>query len=202
MKVLNVLWVVLSCGIGLAQTAPANPTPIGRVEALGRLMSASMEVAKNDRVERQVRQRGLNFSPTEDYLRSVKTAGGSEALLEVLRRAGQSEGQYQGRTSPPESTTDNDTETLTHLERGIDLWDQHSFNDAAKELRTALKIGPDNAYLHLSLATVLLFKHDKKAAIEECRRAIQLQPDCVDAHVELARLLDSPKDPAQAMPEY
>ena len=198
MRVFSVLWVLFSCGIVLAQTAPAKPVPMGRVEVLARLMATSTEATKSDRVERLVQQRGLSFKPTDDYLGSVKSDGGSEALLEALRRAGQN----LGSISLPAATRDNDAETLKHLERGIELWDQHSFNDATKELREALKIEPDNVYLYLSLATVLLYKHDKKAAIEECRQAIQLQPDCVDAHVELARLLDSPNDPAKAMPEY
>jgi tetratricopeptide (TPR) repeat protein len=202
MKAFSLFWVLFSCSITLAQTTPAKPAPMGSVEVLGRLMSTSMEVTKSARVERLIQQRGLSFNPTEDYLRSVKAAGGSGQLLEALRRAGQSAGQEHGSVSVPNAVAENDADTLPHLVRGIELWDQRSFTDAAKELRAALKIEPDNVYLHLSLATVLLFKHDKKAAVDECRRAIQLQPDCADAHVELARLLDNPKDPAQAMPEY
>ena len=74
MKFISVLCVLFSCGMLLAQTAPAKPAPMGRAEVLGRLM-ASMAVTKSERVERLVRQRGLSFSPTDDYLQSVKTAG-------------------------------------------------------------------------------------------------------------------------------
>ena len=74
MKFISVLYVLFSCGMLLAQTAPAKPAPMGRAEVLGRLM-ASMAVTKSERVERLVRQRGLSFSPTDDYLQSVKTAG-------------------------------------------------------------------------------------------------------------------------------
>jgi TonB family protein len=202
MKFFSVLWVLFSCGIVLAQTAPAKPTPMGRVEVLARLMGTSSEVTKSYRVQRLVRQRGLSFNPTEDYLRSVKSAGGGEPLLEALRVAGQSASQDHGSTSQQDAIPDNDAETLSHLVRGIELWDQRSFNDATKELRAALKIEPDNVYLHLSLATALSDNGDRKAAVAECRRAIQLQSDCADAHAALARLLDSPKDPAKAMPEY
>src|ERR1041385_7905548 len=202
MKFLTLLLVFFSCGIMLAQTAPATPTPMGRVEVLARLVGTSNEVTKSYRVERLVRQRGLNFKPTDDYLQTVKSAGGREPLLEAWRAAGQSAQQDPPATSQPAAAPDSEAETLSHLVRGIEFWDQHSFKDAMKELRAALKIEPDNVYLHLSLATMLTYNRDKKAAVEECRRAIQLQPDCADAHAELAILLDDPKDPTKAMPEY
>jgi TonB family protein len=202
MKIFTLLWVLFSCWILGAQSAPAKPATMGRVEVLARLMGTPEGVTKSYRVERLVRQRGLSFNPTDDYLRSVKTVGGEEPLLEALREAGQLASQEHGSTSQPSAIPDSNAETLSHLVSGIELWNRHSFNDAVKELRAALKIKPDNVYLHLSLATVLLLKHDKKAAVEECRRAIQLQPDCADAHAALARLLYNPKDPAQAMPEY
>ncbi|HEX5413223.1 MAG TPA: TonB family protein [Terriglobia bacterium] len=202
MKFFTLLWVFFSCGMVVAQTAPATPKRMGSVEVLARLMGTSIEVTESYRVERLVRQRGLSFNPTDDYLRTVRSAGGREPLLAALRAAGQSALQENGRTQQPAALTDSETATLSHLVRGTEMWDRRSFNDAAKGLRAALKLEPDNVYLHLSLATVLLFKHDKKAAVEECRRAIQLQPDCADAHAELARLLDDPKDPKKAMPEY
>lgn len=202
MKSFTLLWVFFTCGIVVAQTAPATPAPMGSVEVLARLMGTSGEVTKSYRVERLVRQRGLNFSPTDDYLQTVKTAGGLEPLLAALRAAGQTEGQSHGSTSQPAAAPDSEAETLSHLVRGIELWDQHVYKDAVKELRAALKIEPDNAYLHLSLATVLTYNHDKKASVEECRRAIQLQSDCADAHAALARLLDDPQDPKKAMAEY
>lgn len=198
MKFFSLLWMLFCCGIVLAQTAPAKQAPMGQVEVLGRLMSASTEVTKSERVERLVRQRGLSFNPTDDYLRSVKSAGGGEPLMEALRQAGQS----ALKTSQAGVTSDNEAEALSHFVRGIELWDQHSYKDAAKEMRAALKIEPDDVYLHLSLATVLTYNRDKKAAIEECSRAIQLQPDCAEAHAALARMLDDLKDPAKAMPEY
>src|SRR5690348_13547278 len=197
MKFFTLLWVFFTCGIVLAQTAPATPAPMGSVEVLARLVGTSNEVTKSYRVERLVRQRGLNFSPTDDYLQTVKSAGGLEQLLDALRAAGQT-----ASSSQPNAAPDSEAETLSHLVRGIELWDQHVYKDAVKELRAALKIEPDNVYLHLSLATVLTYNRDKNAAVEECRRAIQLQPDCADAHAALARLLDDPKNPAKAMPEY
>jgi len=197
MKFFSLLWVLFTCGMVLAQTAPATPQPMGRVEVLARLVGTSNEVTKSYRVERLVRQRGLNFNPTDDYLQTVKSAGGSEPLLEALRAAGQT-----ARSSQPNAGSDQDAGTLSHLVRGIEFWDQHVYKDAVKELRAALKLEPDNVYLHLSLATMLTYNRDKKAAVEECRRAIQLQPDCADAHAELADLLDSSQDPKKAMPEY
>src|SRR5690242_10658417 len=76
MKFLTLLLVFFSCGIMLAQTAPAAPTPMGSVEVLARVVGTSNEVTKSYRVERLVRQRGLNFKPTDDYLQTVKSAGG------------------------------------------------------------------------------------------------------------------------------
>jgi len=198
MKVLSALWILFCCGIVLGQTAPAKPAPMGRVEVLGRLMATSMEVTKSERVEMLVRQRGLSFDPTDDYLQALKAARASEPLLKALRQAGQNHG------SPAQAATTADTrpEALAHLERGVELWDQNKYNKAAKELRAALKIEPDNVFLHLAQSTVLLFSHDKKEAIEEAYKAIKLQPDCPDAHAEVARLLDSPKDSSKALPEY
>lgn len=202
MKIFSVLWIALSCGIAMAQTAPATPAPMGSVEVLARLMGTSSEVTKSYRVERLVRQRGLSFNPTDDYLRFVKTAGGLEPLLEALRVAGRPASQEHGSASQPRAVPDSDAATLSPLVSAIELWDRHSYKDSEKDLRAALIIEPGNVYLHLSLATILSDKGDKKAAVEECHRAIQLQPDCADAHAALARLLDSPKDPAKAMPEY
>lgn len=198
MKVLTALWILFSCGMVLAQTTPAKPAPMGRVEVLGRLMANSMEVTKSERVERLVQQRGLSFNPTDDFLQSVKSAGGSEPLLKALRQAGQN----NGSASQPATAAGNNREALAHLERGIKLWDQHKYKDAVKELRAALKIEPDNAYLHLAQSTMLVFKEDKKAAIQEAYKAIKLQPDCPDAHAEVARLLGRSKDSSKGLPEY
>lgn len=202
MKFFTLLWVFFTCGIVVAQTAPATPAPMGSVEVLARLMGTSNEVTKSYRVERLVRQRGLGFNLTDDYLRTVKSAGGLEPLLDALRKAGQSAQPEHGNTSQPAATPDSEAGTLSHLVRAIELWDQHVYKGAVKELRAALKLEPDNVYLHLSLATMLTYNRDKKAAVEECRRAIQLQPDCADAHAELADLLDSSQDHKKAMPEY
>src|SRR5690242_10743340 len=129
MKFLTLLLVFFSCGIMLAQTAPAAPTPMGSVEVLARLVGTSNEVTKSYRVERLVRQRGLNFKPTDDYLQTVKSAGGSEPLLEALRAAGQT-----ASSSQPNAGSDQDAGTLSHLVRGIGFWDQHVYKDAVKEL--------------------------------------------------------------------
>lgn len=201
MKVPSVLWILLTCGIVLGQPAPPAPIPMGKLEVLGRLMSTYTVVTKNERLERLVRQQGLSFNPTDDYLGFVKAAGGSEPLLDALRQAGHSAGQNHNGDLQP-AAMPGDAEALEHLERGIELCDQRSYKDAAKELRTALKAEPDNIYLHLSLVTVLLFRHDSKAAVEEARRATELQPASADAHAELGHLLDSPKDPSRALPEY
>lgn len=161
----------------------------------------------SQRMEKLVKQRGVSFNPTEDYLQSVKSAGGRDTLLESLRAAGKT-APPEGSSASPASIADtnkDETEILAHVARGAELRMGRSYEDAVKEFRAALKIDPDNGVVHFALASVLHFEGEQKPTAEvtgEYHKAIELQPDFPDAHLGLAHFLSMRKDVAGAMTEY
>jgi TonB family protein len=200
MKLRTVLWILLSCPLALAQVVPLIQMPMGRVEILALLAGTS-----SPRVEKLVKQRGVNFNPSDDYLQFVKGAGGQVTLLDSLRAAGKTAPAESSSASPPSTANGRETEILTHVSRGAELNTERSYKDAAKEFRSALKVAPDNAFLHFALASVLNYEGGQKSeaeAIAEYHNTFQLQPDFPDAHLSLAHLLDTRKDEAGAMTEY
>ncbi len=80
MKLFTVLWILLSCLVVRAQATPSVRMPMGRVEMLALLAGTS-----SPRVEKLVKERGVSFSPIDEDVQSVKAAGGSDALLDILR---------------------------------------------------------------------------------------------------------------------
>jgi TonB family protein len=200
MKLRTAMWILLSCPLVLGQSVPPAQVPMGKVEILALLAGTS-----STRVEKLVKQRGVSFNPTDDYLQFVKTAGGKDALLDSLRAA--------GKTAPLESTDalklsttgSREAEVLTHVARGAELRMGRSNKDAENEFRSALKIDPNNGYVHFALASVLFFEGGQKSeseVIDEYHNAIQSQPDFPDAHLGLAHFLVTRKDEAGAMTEF
>ncbi len=202
MKLRSMLWILLSCTFTLAQAVPPGQLPMGRVEIMALLAGTSSQ-----RVEKLVKLRGLSFNPTDDYLQLVETGRGQDTLLDSLRAAGKTVSpQSQSALQPSTAeASKRESEILTHVARGVELGTERSYKDAAKEFRSALKVDPDNGFVHFALASVLYYEGGQKSEAEamgEYRNTLQLQPDFPDAHLSLAHLLDKRKDEAGAMTEY
>jgi TonB family protein len=173
---------------------------MGRVEVFALRAGES-----NRRVTALVQRQGINFNPSDDYLQSLKAVGADDALLEALRTAGKSAAQEGSSSTTPAAGGRQQDEVLRDVEQGMAHRVKGSFKDAAKAFRAALKIDPDNAYVHFALATTLSNERERKSddeVIEEYHHAIQLRPDFADAHMSLADFLRDQKDFTRAIPEY
>jgi hypothetical protein len=65
------------------KTAPVNPRALGREEIIALLQGA----VPSARVADLVKERGIKFSPSEDDLNAIRTAGGADDLIEAIRQA-------------------------------------------------------------------------------------------------------------------
>ena len=171
---------------------------MGRVEILALLTGTS-----SPRVETLLKQWGVNFNPTDDYLQDVKAAGGRDTLLDALRAAGKTAPPEGGAASP--APGDHEAEVLAHVARGAALHLGGSATDEIKEFHSAPKTDPDNPYVHFALGSAIARERGDKSeaeAIKENRKAIELQPDFADAHLSLAYSFVRRRDFASAIPEF
>lgn len=75
-----------------------------------------------------------------------------------------------------------------HLQGGLCLA-RAAPDEAARLIRAALEIEPDNAVFHCNLGTALMEAGDRAGAIDHFGRALEIEPDYVDAHYNLGNAL-------------
>jgi tetratricopeptide (TPR) repeat protein len=156
------------------------------------------------RLARLVRERGIDFEPSEAFLRELKRAGAEEVLLRALRaarpvaaRPADRAGPAAARKPKPErgsvtpSPTDRplngaDADYLPHWDRGDGRSAPPSLNAASA---------------HLALGDQLSGQGKMNEALAEYRRAVQIEPDNVEAHRQLSRLLFQKGDLTAAVGE-
>ncbi len=88
-----------------------------------------------------------------------------------------------------------------HMELGDALVKRNDPEGAVREFREALRIDPDNAGAHRSLAHVLEAK-DIDGAVREYREALRIDPNDALLHVILGNILRDKKDVPAAVHEY
>ncbi len=162
-----------------AQELPPAQSPYGQVELL-----AQLEVdIRTDYLQRSLARRGIGFQPTGNYIQDLKAAGAPDSLLDAVRAAPVRPAIAAG------TKTKLDGQVLTHLVKAARDERSQLWNDAASEIHAALKIEPDNPYLHLCKANFLFMTFHASAPSEreaELREALSIDPDCALAHLMLA----------------
>jgi tetratricopeptide (TPR) repeat protein len=87
-----------------------------------------------------------------------------------------------------------------NIQRGLLLYQQSRYDQAADELRQGLAVDPHNAYAHSLLALCLSEREDFKAATEEAQQAVHLEPDSAYSHYTLAKVLHDRDRDDEALP--
>jgi TonB family protein len=193
-----------------AQAPSQLQKPFGKVELLALRLAGEHQ----DRIEREVAKRGIDFQPTEDYLNALKAAGARDALIEAVRKASapavpatggaRAPGSGAGPGSARPDAAARDSQVLQHLLQAAKLLRDRAWPEAEAEIRSALAIEPDNALLHVDLSAVLPSSQGEpgwNAAIAEDREALRLEPELALAHFHIGTALHQQGDTEGAIAE-
>src|SRR5215469_15405158 len=138
--------LVFFLGVQLSQ-----PKPLTKAEVLS--LVASWPVAVSTSTQHLIQQRGISFSPTDEYGRMLDRASGgtSASLEETLHRA---------KVRPlTEAEAPNESALLQHLTRCGELNNSQSAiphsSEAEVECRAALSLDPRNPFVLLAVGSSL-----------------------------------------------
>lgn len=186
------LLVLLGVSAGVAQI-PARP--LGQVDMLA-LRAGGVS---SGRLIKFVEDRGIGFTVDGSYMHALQAAGANDELIRALTG---SRTVKSSRPTAPESVLPDTDLLLQHVERGAaleqDAYHAHAV-EAQAEFAAALKLDPNDPYLHFVMGSVLKRQNKKEEAASEYEEAIRLQPDFWAAHRALASVLP---DAGQAIVEY
>ena len=200
--------------------------PLDQVQILGLIISSE----SSPYLAKLVRERSVNFRPSDQYITELRDAGGEKVLENALRlvkpvprvasaTANSVEAEvvqhiYQGSQSEkkgqlPEAEKEYrvalalaDRNPVLHIDLGHVLLMQGKIDDAQAEFQTSVKLWPNSPIAHCDLGYTYFLKHSLDQAISEQRQAIRLQPSYADAHGHLAGDLRSKGDWEEAAAEY
>ncbi|HSE49367.1 MAG TPA: tetratricopeptide repeat protein, partial [Terriglobales bacterium] len=165
------LLAVAVAGVCFAQEgAQPQPKPFQREDIIAMLKDG----VASGRIATLLRERGIDFEPTEDYLKSVRIAGGNEALVTAILEAQITlASEARARLSL----------VREHQRKGYSLAQKKRFADAEYEYKRAIELDPSNERLHLELADVYVAQAKWDDVIMEARNALRLSANLVDAYM-------------------
>lgn len=168
--------------------------PLDKIQILALLAGG----VTSERIATLVEKRGIEFSPTENYLERIQKCGAKKDLVEGLQTATVKAAESDVRGEA------NRARIQQHLLHGIEFKLNEQYSDAEKEYRAALELQPDNPTLHFSLGYILARQDLNKGveAISQLREALRLDPDDADAHRLLGMVLLAEEAPHPAVPEF
>jgi Flp pilus assembly protein TadD len=172
MKSKLLILIVLLSAIGLAAPPQATKKPLTKDQVM-ELVQGSVPSA---RVAQIVRQRDIDFDPSEDYLRALQSAGAEEVLIDALRSAAAAK------------VAARDAVAKQHINGANALMDTGDIEGAIGLYRKAIQGSPGDAEAHRLLGIALGKKKDWQGDIAEQREAMLLKPDdtAVKAELEVA----------------
>jgi tetratricopeptide (TPR) repeat protein len=153
----------------LPRCASAQSSPLDRAEILGRLTQGYSP----SYVAHLVKTRGVNFSPTADFLSSVKLAGGDGLLVERLSSS----------DLVPVISSSNRDRPFEHFARCAELIHVGDDEQAQQECLAAIDENPESAWpvmtaIH-AFTAMGIPAQDNVALL---RRAVALNPNLISAH--------------------
>jgi len=83
MKRACLLVILVAASLGLAQAPPASQKPLTKDQVLGLVRNQLGDEGGAKLIE----QRGIDFEPTEDFIKSLQAASASEVFVQALRAA-------------------------------------------------------------------------------------------------------------------
>jgi tetratricopeptide (TPR) repeat protein len=186
--------ILVMAATGVAQTSMPVPKPLDRVQVLALLAGG----VPSERLVNLVEERGIDFEPTEDYLKILQGVGADDALLNALREA---------RRVPAPTVAapvlSRQEQVEQHLARGAQLGRQKLYVDEKQEYEAAVTLDPQNASVHSTLANALLDDlQDCDGAISEYQIAIRLEPVGEWPYIGLGMAYESKPDLDSAINAY
>ncbi len=168
--------------LGLASGARgADPKPLNR-EQIEALLKGSVAPV---RIATLLGERGIDFEPSEEDLRALKSANSTEEVLDAVRSA--------RRFLPKEVVL------ARHRDRGDGFEKRGAAGEAEKEYRAALAIDPKDAGLHAGLARSLAQQKKWNDAVAAYRQALRVKPKDFDHTYQLAVALEQSGDQTEAI---
>jgi len=141
------------------------------------------------RVAILIKERGIDFDPTDEYLQQVRSAGGDDAVISAVQSARVIKPQH---VDPAQAA--RQTEIRQHTARGAEYMKNGRFADAEQEYRAAVNLAPNDADLHFNLGLALGQEGNAQGAVGEFREAVRLNPNNEWAHGNLGIALGNTGD--------
>ncbi|HEU4752025.1 MAG TPA: tetratricopeptide repeat protein, partial [Armatimonadota bacterium] len=130
-----------------------------------------------------------------------RPAGAAERMAHEMRSLSWSaEGQWKKAEEEQRElikALPEDAAARTELGRLL-LVQQRRDEEAVKELREAVRLGPKSVFAHLQLARALFLTYDLKGAIAELRAALETSPNEVEPQLALAQMYEESQKPEEA----
>jgi len=181
----------------LRAAKPSEPTsarkPINQVQVIT-LLAAQVP---SHRVTMLVHERGIDFHPTDDYLREVRLAGGEDELISALKSA-----KVTKPATVDPATQARQAQVQQHVARGAEFMRAKRLAGAETEFRAAIQLDPQNSDVHMVLGAALGGKGDLDGALAEEREALRLNADNQLAHMNLGGALGLKGDWDGAIPGF
>jgi Flp pilus assembly protein TadD len=192
------LLLLLSARPSMSTNTTGGPSkPLNKVQVLGLVRGG----VADRRLLTLVRERGIDFTPSPDYLSELRRAGGDDRLVKSLRSlapqspAGSTEPKAQMASETASGESAFITAAGTFSKEG--KWAQ-----AVSEYRLALQQDPDNPSTLNDLGVALAKTGDLNGAIDSYRRAAALAPGLAAVQDNLAVALEKKGDFRTALREF
>ena len=169
-------------------------TPLNQVQIVA-LLAGGVPIL---RVAMLVKDRGIDFSVSDDYLQDVLRVGGDAGLVAALKNASVTK---PATAVDPEAAA-RQADIRQHIARGAVLARKADYALAEQEYREALQLDPQNADLYVSLAYVLIPQQKWDDTESAARTALRLDPKNDMAHNNLGVALGSKGDLDGAISEF
>jgi len=175
MKSKLLMLIVLFSPIALAAPPQATKKPLTKDQVMG-LVKGSVPSA---RVVALIRENGIDFEPTEDYIRALRNARANQALIDALRAASPTKVPAPGGAE----------QSKQQIKAANTLMDTGDIDGAIALYKEAIQGNPNDSEAHRLLGIALGKKKDWQGDIAEQRAAILANPDDAAAKTELAAAL-------------
>ncbi len=173
--ILVAMLLLLALSVPAAQQTTKKPLTKDQVMELVKSSVTSTRMAD------LVRERGIDFDPTEDYFQALRSAGAEQTLIDALAAA---------RPAKPPAP-DPAAQAKQHIKGANALLDTGDIDGAIELYQKAAQEAPADSEPHRLLGIAYGKKKDWQRDVAEQRAAILLNPDDAAAKAELTLGLQS-----------
>jgi tetratricopeptide (TPR) repeat protein len=144
-----------------------------------------------------VKEHGIDFEPTDDYLQQVRLAGGDDDLIAALKSA-----KVTKPANVDAALQARRAEIRQRIVRAREFSMKGHYAEAEQEYRAALRVDSQNDDLYVGLAFLLIEQMKPDDAASAAREALRLNPNNDMAHANLGAALAGKGDTDGATAEY